>query len=136
MIEPLGIGEHQGLLAKNLSTYNPTHKEALASILNTLDRNIIVDIWCRIGIATPVGLKQEEWAAIGEITIKKQDTLREGNNKDKQAWIREKLRLQESPFLQKPGTMTKLENLLLEYHNVIRKTKIEVYNTVFCPILL
>ena len=148
MIEPIGETKLPALIAKSISNIDDK-KNTVAAIFNPLDKDVFVEKWMRVGMITevtdgPKGSQEcdAEWAVLGDINpygeevpesfSKPKEELSEEDEFQRRQWIREQFRLEDSPILQQDRkSLRKMEDLFLEFFDVLSKTKTDYGKTSY-----
>ena len=148
MIEPIVETKLPALIAKSISNIGDK-QTTVAAIFNPLDKDVFVEKWMRVGTITEVtdGPKgshecDSEWAVLGDINpygeeapesfSKPKEELSEEEEFERRQWIRKQFRLEESPVLQQDRkSMRKMEDLFLEFFDVMSKTKTDYGKTSY-----
>ena len=124
VISPVEGTKNPTLLANSVSRVKD--QTALTSVFNPLDKAVYIEKWCKLG--TVDHLEQQE--VLGAMSTERKcmtpsvgDTSPSSKNKEElREWMRKEFRLQDSDVLRdKPREMEELEELLLEFEDVISK---------------
>jgi len=148
LIEPIVETRVPALIAKSISEVGDK-QTTYAAIFNPLDKDVFVEKWMKVGTVTevtdgPKGSQEHdaEWAVLGDINPygeeapasfwKQKEDLSEEEEFERRQWIREQFRLEDSPVLQQDRkALRKMEDLFLEYFDVMSKTKTDYGKTSY-----
>lgn len=112
------------LVAKSLSTVKD--KKCMAAVFNPLDKAVFVDRWCKLAevedpVAEPV---------LGHMAETPKETLSAREVNQRREWVNKEFRLGESDVLHDdPKALREVEELLVEYWDVISKSKTDYGRT-------
>ena len=127
LITPVEGTSNPGLLAKSLSRVK--EGRTMAAIFNPLDKAVYLDRWIKLGVAEEL----EPEKVLGNISPgqgQSQPNISAEEENRRRSWLRDEFRLKDSDVLQgDPKTMRKLEDLLLEYFDIISVHKTDYGRT-------
>ena len=130
IISPVQGTKNPTLLANSLSMVKD--QKTIASVFNPLDKAVYIDKWCRLGTAD----SSEEGKVLGAIgcpgakSAEQSGPAAPADEKGMREWLRKEFRLQDCDALQgNPKAMKELEDLLLEYEDVISKSNTDYGRT-------
>ena len=98
----------------------------MAAVFNPLDKAVYVEKWCKLGEAEDVITEP----VIGQMTEASKEEIPAEEMEQRRAWVNKEFRLGESDILcDDPETTWEVENLLIEYWDVLSKSKTDYGRT-------
>ena len=115
------------LVAKSLSKVKDGR--SMAAVFNPLDKAVYVEKWCKLGEAEDV-IPEPTEPVIGQMTEASKEEIPAEEMEQRRAWVNKEFRLGESDILcDDPETTWEVENLLIEYWDVLSKSKTDYGRT-------
>ena len=124
VIVPVEGSRCPALVAKSVSTVK--EKRSIAAVFNPLDKAVYVEKWCKLGEAEDV----ESEPVLGQMTEASMDEVSVEEMEQRRAWVNKEFRLGDSDIIcNDPRAVREVENLLLEYYDVLSKSKTDYGRT-------
>ena len=130
VISPVQGTKNPTLLANSLSMVKD--QKAIASVFNPLDKAVYIEKWCKLGAADRPE-PEKVFGAIGcpgATHVDQDESAAPTDEKGMREWLRKEFRLQDSDALRdNPRAMRQLEDLLLEFEDVISRSNTDYGRT-------
>ena len=131
VIVPTEGSKCPALVAKSVSTVKD--KKCMAAVFNPLDKAVFVDKWCKLAEVEDLEAGTEdsrEEPVLGHMAGTPKETLSAQEMKQRREWVNKEFRLEESDILRDdPKALREVEELLVEYWDVISKSKTDYGRT-------
>ena len=118
VIIPVEGSRCPALIAKSLSTVKD--KRCMAAVFNPLDKAVFVEKWCKLAEAEDLVPD----SVLGHMSEATSEETSAGDMKQRREWVNKEFRLGDSDVLHNdPKAVRDVENLLVEYWDVLSKSK-------------